>query len=546
MQNLRGRHPSRPGAVSALGATLFALTLVAASLPSPVLGQQPTGSIAGEVRDAAGSLVRNASIIVTSKATGQTFHTTACADGAYAIEGLSPGDYEVKIRASYFNASVLLLTVAAGKITPGNVLLVPAGGGGPTLYMPNPDDMVVARYPLPDNGALDSVTLDGSSRKLYISAATEVEVVNADTGAVVGTIATGPGVHAVALAPPFSHGFIANGAEDQVTMFDASTLKLINKIDVGRGPDGIYYEPHTGRVFANNRGSRDITAIDARTGSVLGTIKADCDGKQAVIGAKGFIYVSSGKTNEVVVFDPKSLKVKKRFPIGVAKWPAGLVYDARTNRLLIGCRDSSMMVVMEATTGRVIKSYPLSAGVKVDYAGFDPGSGSIFFPNEAGHLDFYQEKPAKDYVYAGGVSTEIGSRIMALDPVTQQIFLPVVQYQFDRNKANSPMVPKPGTSAVIVVGQGPTGGIAGEVRDAVGALMSYVSISIKGKATGQTFEIVSLDNGAYSIDRLPPGDYDVTIEPTPCYTHRRTVSVAVTAGNITQANIGREAPSDGG
>jgi hypothetical protein len=49
--------------------------------------------------------------------------------------------------------------------------------------------------------------------------------------------------------------------------------------------------------------------------------------------------------------------VKKRFPIGVAKTPTGLAYDAKTNRLFIGCRNEPKMVVMDAATGKVINSY---------------------------------------------------------------------------------------------------------------------------------------------------------------------------------------------
>ena len=63
------------------------------------------------------------------------------------------------------------------------------------------------------------------------------------------------------------------------------------------------------------------------------------------------------------VFDPKSLEVKKRFPNGVAKTPTGLAYDAKSNRLFIGCRTEPKMVVMDAGTGKVINSYPIGAGV---------------------------------------------------------------------------------------------------------------------------------------------------------------------------------------
>ena len=164
-------------------------------------------------------------------------------------------------------------------------------------------------------------------------------IIDADSGKLVGTIPDTPGVHGVAIASEFKHGFTSNGRENKVSMFDPATLELIKKIDVGKGPDGIYYDPATKRVFTNNHGTHDISAIDAKTGEVVGTVKAEGDGEQAIIGADGLIYVNSENTAEVVVFDPKSLEVKKRFPIGVAKTPTGLAYDAKTNRLFIGCRE---------------------------------------------------------------------------------------------------------------------------------------------------------------------------------------------------------------
>src|SRR6185295_2227985 len=172
-----------------------------------------------------------------------------------------------------------------------------------------------------------------------VSHATQVEVLDADSGKVMGTITDTPGVHGIAIASNFKHGFTTNGRENKVSMFDPSTLKTIKKIDVGKGPDGIYYDPASKRVFTNNHGTHDITAIDAEKGEVVGTVNVKGDGEQAIIGSDGLIYVNSEDTAEVVAFDPKSLEVKKRFPIGVAKVPTGLAYDAKTKRLFIGCRN---------------------------------------------------------------------------------------------------------------------------------------------------------------------------------------------------------------
>src|SRR3977135_3899130 len=198
---------------------------------------------------------------------------------------------------------------------------------------------IVGRYPIGGTGGFDYITLDSSARRLYVSHGTQVEVLDADTGKIVGTIPDTPGVHGAAIASPFKHGFTSNGRENKVSMFDSTTLALIKKIDVGKGPDGIYYDERTKRVFTNNHGTHDITAIDASTGEVVGTVAANGDGEQAIIGKDGMIYVNSEEAGEVIVFDPKSLAVKKRFPIGVAKTPTGLAYDAKTKRLFIGCRN---------------------------------------------------------------------------------------------------------------------------------------------------------------------------------------------------------------
>jgi DNA-binding beta-propeller fold protein YncE len=311
---------------------------------------------------------------------------------------------------------------------------------------------VETRYPVPGNGGFDYVTIDSTARRIYLSHGTQVDVVDADSGKLVGTIPDTPGVHGIAVAPEFKHGFTSNGREDKVSMFDPATLQLIKKIDVGKGPDGIYYDPASKRVFTNNHGSHDITAIDAKSGEVLGTVKAEGDGEQAVIGADGLIYVNSENTSEVVVFDPTSLEVKKRFPVEAAKTPTGLAYDPKTNRLFIGCRNEPKMVVMDAATGKVINSYPIAGGV--DYAAWDPQAKLAFFSCGSGTLSIYHQKSADEYEDAGAVKTQPSAKTMAFDPKTKKIFLSAAEYTetpaSDPSKRPQRTI-KPGSFVVLVV-----------------------------------------------------------------------------------------------
>jgi DNA-binding beta-propeller fold protein YncE len=311
---------------------------------------------------------------------------------------------------------------------------------------------VQTRYPVPGDGGFDYVYIDSAARRVYLSHGTQVDVIDADSGKVVGTIADTPGVHGVAIASEFKHGFTSNGRENKVSMFDPATLALIKKIDVGKGPDGIYYDPATKRVFTNNHGSHDISVIDANSGEVVGTVKLNGDGEQAVIGGDGLVYVNSEDTAEVVAFDPKSLEVKSRFPIGVAKTPTGLAYDPKSKRLFIGTREEPKMVVMDATNGKVIGSFPIGKGV--DYAAFDPQSKLVFFSCGEGTLSIYHEKSADEYEDAGAVKTQPSAKTMAFDSKTKKIFLSAAEIT-ETPAADPTQRPrrsiKPGSFVVLVV-----------------------------------------------------------------------------------------------
>ena len=114
--------------------------------------------------------------------------------------------------------------------------------------------------------------------------------------------------------------------------------------------------------------------------------------------------------------------MKNRFPIGVAKGPTGLAYDAKTKRLFIGCNNEPKLVVMDATSGKVINSFPIGRGV--DFGGFDPQAKLIFMSCGEGVLSIYHEKSADEYEDMGAVKTQARARTMAFDPKTKKIFLP--------------------------------------------------------------------------------------------------------------------------
>ena len=170
-------------------------------------------------------------------------------------------------------------------------------------------------WKLGGEGGWDYLKVDSDARRLYITRATKVVVVDADSGKPAGEILDTPGVHGVALAPEFGRGFVSNGGENMVSMFDLKSLKTLNKIKVGTRPDAIIYDPASKRVFTFNAGSKDSTAIDAAKGEVVGSIPLGGKPEFAASDGQGTVFVNLEDKNQLFALDANQLTVKERWDL---------------------------------------------------------------------------------------------------------------------------------------------------------------------------------------------------------------------------------------
>ena len=142
------------------------------------------------------------------------------------------------------------------------------------------------QYKLADTGKLggdggwDYLTYEHGAHRLFITRGTHVMVIDTKTLKPIADIPDLSGIHGVALAPELGKGFVSNGGDDSVVVFDLKTLKVTDKVKVGGRPDAILFEPFSKHVFTFNAKSQDSTVVDAATG------KVPCDnpvGRQAGI-----------------------------------------------------------------------------------------------------------------------------------------------------------------------------------------------------------------------------------------------------------------------
>jgi len=252
-----------------------------------------------------------------------------------------------------------------------------------------------------------------------------VIVLDLDSGKQVGDIADTPGVHGIALAPELGRGFVSNGREGTVTIFDIQSVKLITKIKAGENPDAILYDPASKRVFAFNGRSHDATAIDAASGNVAGTIKLEGKPEFAVSDAKGEIFVNIEDKSQIDAIDPNKLEVKSTWPVAPCEEPSGLAIDRKHRRLFAGC-DNKMMAVVDADSGKVIATPAIGDGV--DANAFDPETGLAFASCGEGLLTVVHEDSPDKFTVLGNVPTQLGARTMALDEKTHNVYVVTAKF----------------------------------------------------------------------------------------------------------------------
>ena len=273
---------------------------------------------------------------------------------------------------------------------------------------------------MPGSGGWDYLTVDESARRLYVSHETQVEVLDVDSGAIVGKVSPTPGVHGIAIASDLGRGFATNGRSNSVTIFDLKTLKIIGEVPTGKKPDGIIFDPATSRVFAFNGGSDSVTAIDAATGKVAGTIDLGGGPEFAAADGNGFVYDNLEDQSQVVKIDSRNLKVVDRWPVAPCSAPSSMAIDKEHHRLFIGCR-SKVMAVINTDNGKVVTTVPI--GDHVDATAFDAASGTIFNSNGEGTISVIHQDSPDQYSAVETVKTLPHAKTMAFDAKTHQLFL---------------------------------------------------------------------------------------------------------------------------
>jgi DNA-binding beta-propeller fold protein YncE len=296
---------------------------------------------------------------------------------------------------------------------------------------------------VPGNNGYDYISIDEVNRHLFVSHGTSVNVIDLKTEQVIGSIDNMKGVHGIAVDNEVNRGFITDGRDNSVVVFDLITFKTIKTIPVTpKGPDGIMFDPFSKRIFAFCGDGNAASVIDINDLKEIGTVALGGGPEFAVPDGQGLIYNNLEDKNSLDVIDAKSMKVLRNYSLSPCGGPTGLALDLPNKRVFTGCRENKGMSVVDISTGKVITTLPIGAGV--DAVVYDAATKLIFCSNGDSTTTIIKQKSADDYAVVQTLYTRVRAKTMALDKVTHKIYLSAPKFEPGTRNII------PGTFAVLV------------------------------------------------------------------------------------------------
>jgi len=316
-----------------------------------------------------------------------------------------------------------------------------------TVFSQTTSFKVVKTYPIKSSGGWDYIAVN--DHKLYVSHGTRVNILDENSGDSIGIIPGTTGVHGIAFDNDLHKGYTSNGRINNVFVFDLSTDKILKEISTGENPDAISYEPFSKKIITCNGRSKSLSVIDPEKETVIATIELDAKPEEAVSDGKGKLFVNLEDKNQIAEVDMKNYTVLNRWSIAPGESATGLALDKKTNRLFAGC-DNKMMVVVDATNGKVITSLPIGDGC--DGVVFDENKDLVFASCGEGIMTVIKEKNANNFQVVQSVATQQTARTITLDPTNNVLFLPAANLESaDPNATSRRRSYVPGSFKVLVV-----------------------------------------------------------------------------------------------
>jgi DNA-binding beta-propeller fold protein YncE len=281
---------------------------------------------------------------------------------------------------------------------------------------------------LPENkarGAFDHAAVHAASGHVYVAHTANDAVDVFDAQKYLFSIPGLPGVAGALVSDEANLIFSSNRAENTVGIFAPGPDPEVTKVKVGVGPNGLAYDHGRKLLLAANvgdpaiAGSHTVTMVDAGSRTARAEIAMPGRTRWTVFDPDAEVfYVNIVNPAVIAVIDAKKPdRLAHMFAVPAAG-PHGLDFDRATHRLFCAC-DAATLVTLDARSGRILNTGPLSGGPDVIF--FNRQRQQLYVAiGDPGVIDVFSTTTMEKLAT---IKTEAGAHTTALSPTGDRLYV---------------------------------------------------------------------------------------------------------------------------
>lgn len=311
----------------------------------------------------------------------------------------------------------------------------------------------VDKVPLPGEGRGDYLTIDTDANRLYVTHSAAVHVLDLTTLKPLFQVDGLQAAHGVALDAARGHGFVTDGKQNAVVMFDLATGRAIKAIPAGKKPDSIVHDTASGLVFAFNGESSDVSVIDPAKAAVIKTIKLPNAPEFSQADGQGTVWVNLEGGNAIAEIDSKTLTLAKTIKLDGCEGPGPLALDPSNRLLFAGCTGNSILAVVDPDSGKIVAT--AKVGDDPDGIAFDDAKDRIFVANRKGGWTIIDQIDRTHYALNQTLPIDDYAKTVSVDPKSHRAFSSTADLIWPKGAPGAEVLPKakPDTFRLMVVSE---------------------------------------------------------------------------------------------
>ncbi len=276
------------------------------------------------------------------------------------------------------------------------------------------------------DGGWDYASVDPAKHMLYVAHGDVAMAVDLAHGNAVRSLGMIARAHAVVPIPGTATLLVSSGRDDSVRLLDTGDGHEIAKIAVGSDPDAAFYDPASGHAVVMNAKGGTVSIIDVSARKVVGTITLKAGLEFGVMGEGKTLFVNNEDANEIETASLATNTPGSSVAMPGCEGPTGLGYDAATHQLISACANGKAVVV-NAKTHKVVRLLDIGKGP--DAVIMDTARRLAFIPcGRDGTISIVALDGTAGARVIGTITSEVGARTGALDPMTGNLYLPTARF----------------------------------------------------------------------------------------------------------------------